>query len=107
MTISSSNYMDLYVVQNTVCHFGATAYNCYSYRDSAGNCLRGGDNHVVKIENGQCGLDDTYDLWVWTGSNYIKNFQDADTLLTHGRAEGDNVWHATPVSGDWVHWFMT
>jgi hypothetical protein len=74
--------------------------------NGSGNCLRAGDNFVVKIENGGCLQGNDADWWynlVRTPCE-IRSWRYTDEMLVHGAVNGWNVWHADSQDGDWFNW---
>lgn len=106
VTINTNGYMNISIVNSGYCSFtpDGTSYPCAEMEDAAGNCIRAGTNNVVKLGNGACLTGDDTDWWVATGGNYLKSLQYDNTMFTHGNGRNYNVWHATPVSGDWYRW---
>jgi len=76
------------------------------YENASGNCLRAGTGNIVKIENGGCSATDQADTWYApVGMTFrVRSELYTDDMLVHGVANGNSVWHATPVSGDWYNW---
>lgn len=103
---SSAHYSNFHVVRSDAVSSAVTAYQ---FDNASGNCLRAGNNGVVKIENGTCSNGDPTDWWLF-GSNYMNNAAFAASfdgyMYTNGKASGDNVWWGTIKSGRWVRWTM-
>lgn len=99
VTIGTSSYADFHVVNERIVDGGEVGE--YQFENAAGNCLRAGDGNVVKLENGACSGD--ADWWKDSGTEII-SVQYGDPMLAHHDTSGDNVWHETSVSGDWVQW---
>ena len=76
----------------------------YQFQDGNGHCLRAGDNSVVKIENGPCVIGDPSDWWRPAKNHGLTSASFGDSMLVHGDISGFNVWHTTPISGDWTAW---
>jgi hypothetical protein len=76
----------------------------FEWQDNNQRCLREGNNNVVKIENGQCSLEDDTDAWYKIGTQ-ISNEGDTDIMYTNGDANGDDVWaNADTPGGAWKQW---
>jgi hypothetical protein len=74
--------------------------------NGSGNCLRAGDNFVVKIENGGCLTGNDADWWYNIGRApcEVLSWRYNDEMLVHGTVNGWNVWHADSQAGDWFNW---
>ncbi len=74
--------------------------------NGSGNCLRAGDNFVVKIENGGCLTGNDADWWYNIGRApcEVLSWRYNDETLVHGTVNGWNVWHADSQAGDWFNW---
>jgi hypothetical protein len=89
-------------------HQARTSGGEWQDENGSGNCLRAGDNNVVKIENGPCLATNLADWWYAPG-NYPyrqESSRYSDDMLVHGTVNGYKVWHAKPVSGDWSNWVV-
>ncbi len=98
ITNNSAQYANFHIVQ--------TSGALNQIEDGSGNCLRAGDNNVVKMENGGCVATNDADWWFSPGdAQYrLESYAYSDFMLVHGTVNGYNVWHAIPVSGDWYNW---
>lgn len=98
VTISSNDYADFTVVRTS----GAEI----QWENAAGNCLRAGDNNVVKLENGPCDPNGPNDWWVPDPNNphILFSVGRGERMLTHGAVSGFNVWWGPFQSGDWDQW---
>lgn len=99
ITNVSASYSNFHVARSN-----ASGYS--QLENGNDNCLRAGTGNVVKIENGPCADTDTADWWYAPANQpyRLRNENYQDDMLVHGHVNGWNVWHATPISGDWYNW---
>jgi hypothetical protein len=80
----------------------------HAWEDGNNNCLREGNNGIVKIENGSCNINDYVDVWLRdasTGNNVWHNYSTQDIMYATGDDNGDNVFASrNPPSGSWTKW---
>jgi hypothetical protein len=97
-----------YATFSTVAHGTYRGAREWRIANALGNCLRGGANFVVKIEDGGCSSTDPDDSWLDGGSpNWLQNKNDYQTealMKVVAAHEGNNVWHDAPCCNDWFRW---